>query len=289
MYLSLLGNSSLWSVTKTRVAKAKADALKQEDVLRRTSLYKYVSFLSRLYIFIVADVQTYAGVGLSKSGSTLNVIAATEKKLGGIKVGKNLYMTDESLNATGGEVDVLDSRLRRLEINQANLYILLESLHKFGVQANLIMVEDFQSLKVTHLKVADATVEAVGKECLTDDISFLRPSSSFVITNGLFLNQLTTAQSISSDGDTYLINTADKIADDTSRGKIYRSSVTIRDDKAYGAGLVNTRSQNGVRTWKGEGTAESAQISFDAFPSLESSFTLDGDWSLSADGYFTLD
>ena len=54
MYLSLLGNSSLWSVTKTRVAKAKADALKQEDVLRRTSLYKYVSFLSRLYIFIVA-------------------------------------------------------------------------------------------------------------------------------------------------------------------------------------------------------------------------------------------
>ena len=55
MYLSLLGNLSLWSVTKTRVAKAKTDALKQEDVLRRTSLYKYVSFLSRLYIFIVAE------------------------------------------------------------------------------------------------------------------------------------------------------------------------------------------------------------------------------------------
>ncbi len=31
MYLSLLGNSSLWSVEKTQVAFAKADALKQED------------------------------------------------------------------------------------------------------------------------------------------------------------------------------------------------------------------------------------------------------------------
>ena len=34
MYLSLLGNLSLWSVGKTRIASAKADALKQEDVSR---------------------------------------------------------------------------------------------------------------------------------------------------------------------------------------------------------------------------------------------------------------
>ena len=34
MYPSLPGNSSLWSVEKTQVALAKADALKQEDVSR---------------------------------------------------------------------------------------------------------------------------------------------------------------------------------------------------------------------------------------------------------------
>ena len=31
MYLSLLGNLSLWRVTQTRVAEAKADSMKQED------------------------------------------------------------------------------------------------------------------------------------------------------------------------------------------------------------------------------------------------------------------
>jgi len=32
MYLSLLGNLSLWSVKQTKVAMAKSDTLKQEDI-----------------------------------------------------------------------------------------------------------------------------------------------------------------------------------------------------------------------------------------------------------------
>ena len=124
-----------------------------------------------------------AGVGLSKSSNTLNVIAATDKKLGGIKVGKNLYMSGESLNAEAGEVDV-ESRLKQLEINQANLYILLEALNKFGVQGNLIMTEDFQTLKYTHTGSVNATVETEGKEFITDGVSFLRPNNFCVLSNG---------------------------------------------------------------------------------------------------------
>lgn len=230
-----------------------------------------------------------AGVGLSKSNNTLNVITATTTKLGGIKVGKNLYMEGDSLNAEAGEVDV-ESRLRQIEINQANLYILLESVHKFGVQGNLIMTDDFQTLKDTRLVEADATISSKGFNFLTDDVSFLRPSSAAIFSDGLLLNQPVNIEGVSlNDDGHYQLRTDTKFNETTARGKVYRSSVTIKDDKAYGAGLVRTGKQTAIKIWKGEGIAETAQVAFNAYPSLESSFTLDGDWSLSADGFFTLD
>ena len=231
-----------------------------------------------------------AGVGLAKNNDTLNVTAATEKKLGGIKVGNGLYMEGESLNAEAPEVDV-ESRLKQIEINQANLYILLESVHKLGVQGNLIMLDDFQTLKDTRLTDADATISSKGFNFLTDDISFLRPSSAAIFSDGLLLNQPIAIENVARrDDGHYQLRADSKFNETTSRGKVYRSSVTIKDDKAYGAGLIKTRkSASTNQIWKGEGISETAQATFNAYPSLESSFALDGDWSLTSDGFFTLD
>ena len=234
-------------------------------------------------------VQIYPGVGLTKSGDTINVVTASATQLGGVKVGRNLYMDGESLNAESSELDV-ESRLKQIEINQANLYILLESVHKLGVQGNLIMLDDFQTLKDTRLTDADATISSKGFNFLTDDISFLRPSSAAVFSDGLLLNQPIAIENVARrDDGHYQLRADSKFNETTSRGKVYRSSVTIKDDKAYGAGLIKTRNQGAYRTWKGEGISETAQATFNAYPSLESSFALDGDWSLTSDGFFTLD
>lgn len=186
------------------------------------------------------------------------------------------------------EVDV-ESRLKQIEINQANLYILLESVHKFGVQGNLILLEDFQTLADTQLSSVNATIEAIGKDVLVDDLAYLRDSNFAVVSDGLIYNQAVTLDSISKTADGYILTAAKNLKDTTKRGKLYRTTMTIKDDKAYGAGLVKVRRQSANKMWKGEGIAETAQVTFNAYPSLESSFTLDGDWSLTADGYFTLD
>ena len=226
-----------------------------------------------------------AGTG---SGNTISLAVASAQSLGGVKVGKNLYMDGDSLNAESSELDV-DGRLKQLEINQANLYILLEALNKFGVQGNLIMTEDFQTLKYTNRDSANVTIAAEGKDFKVDDISFMRPTSAVVVTNGLAFNKLVTVDSIKSESGEYILTADSKLNETTSRGKLYRSSVTIRDNKAYGAGLMKTKKQSANMTWKGEGSSDSQTLAFNAYPSLESSFALDGDWSLTSDGYFTLD
>ena len=230
-----------------------------------------------------------AGVGLKKSGNTFSLATASAQSLGGVKVGKNLYMDGDSLNAESSELDV-DGRLKQLEINQANLYILLEALNKFGVQGNLIMTEDFQTLKYTNRSSANVTIAAEGKEFIVDDISFLRPTGSVVVTNGLAFNKLVTVDSIESSNGEYILTANSKLNETTSRGKVYRSSVTIRDNKAYGAGLMKTKKQGGNLTWKGEGSSDAQTLTFNAYPSLASgNSTLDGDWFLTSDGYFTLE
>ncbi|MBR0061815.1 MAG: hypothetical protein IJP68_10100 [Selenomonadaceae bacterium] len=230
-----------------------------------------------------------AGTGLKKSGNTFSLAVASAQSLGGVKVGKNLYMDGDSLNAESSELDV-DGRLKQLEINQANLYILLEALNKFGVQGNLIMTEDFQTLKYTNNKSANVTIAAEGKDFKVDDISFIRPTGSVVVTNGLAFNKLVTVDSIKSESGEYILTADSKLNETTSRGKIYRSSVTIRDNKAYGAGLMKTKKQSANKLWKGEGSSDSQTLEFNAYPSLASgNSTLDGDWSLTSDGYFTLD
>ena len=57
MYLSLLGNLSLWSVIANASSYGKSGRVEAGRCIARTSLYKYVSLLSRLYIFIVAEAQ----------------------------------------------------------------------------------------------------------------------------------------------------------------------------------------------------------------------------------------
>ena len=70
---------------------------------------------------------------------------------------------------------------------------------------------------------------------------------------------------------------------------MYRSSVTIKDDKAYGAGLVKKRTHRNKKTWRGEGSATPQNIDFNMYASLASSYDLDGDFAFTSDGYFTLE
>ena len=73
MYLSLLGNLSLWSVIPNASSFGKSGRVEAGRCFVRTSLYKYVSFLSSLYIFIVAGLsKTTASSSESRTANKLS-------------------------------------------------------------------------------------------------------------------------------------------------------------------------------------------------------------------------
>lgn len=223
-----------------------------------------------------------------------NFQLASENQCGVIKVGKNLYMTQDSLNAAAASTDEFDARLKQIEINQANLYMLLQKDFSFGEKSNLQQVENFDPVSSTDTYAAQVYTTPSLKYLRIFEPGYLRVGGWFTVTNGRLNQEQTFVKSFAKWGDydtPYIAKLNAALENEypsTLTNYLYRSSVTIRDNKAYGAGEIKTRSQIGALTWKGEGNNDSQQIQFNAFASLESSFELEGDWSLTSDGYFTV-
>ena len=198
-------------------------------------------------------------------------------------------MDGDSLNAVAGDSDV-ESRLRQIEINQSNLYVLLEQAYGLGVQANLLLVENFRTLKATNQLSIDASIGSDNSSTVTID-EVTRDGAYYVLTDGLACNQLVKVTSIEKlDEDNFTLNITPKFKEKSTNGlaKLMRSSITIKDNKAYGAGLLKTKRRHKNKTWKGTGTSTTDNLVF-CFPSVESAADFDGDWSVTSDGYFTLD
>lgn len=228
------------------------------------------------------NVRLYAGRGLTRTGDTLNVNVASAQELGAIKIGKNLYMDGESLNAdSSGDVD---TRLKQLEINQANIFILLEEANKLGMKSNLIMVEDFKSLRDTRFYSKNATLAAASDSVTVDSFNHLRPDISVVITDGQRVNYLTNIDKIVSIVGNKTVLKVKAAPRSSTNAKLLRSTVTVKDGKAYGAGLIRNKRQTANKTWKGEGSSEVSQVTWNA----SENDSLDGDWLIN-DGYFTME
>ena len=235
------------------------------------------------------------GAGLWKNGNTVGLNVASPTQLGGVKIGKNLHMQGEVLYAEGGDVgDDIDARLKQIEINQANLYILLQKNFSLGNQSNLQQVENFDPVSSTDVYEARVYSTPSLKYLRVFDPGSLRVGGHFTVSNNRLLQEQTFIKSFAKWGDydtPYIaaLNAAlDSEYPSTLNNYIYRSTVTLRDNKAYGAGEICIYSQPSAKVWKGEGSSDSTQVAFNAFPSLESSLGLDGDWSLTSDGYFAL-
>ena len=224
------------------------------------------------------------GAGLWSENDTIGLNVAAADQLGGFKVGKNLYMEGESLNASAEETDV-ESRLKQLEINQANLYILLDATYGLGTQSNLQRVENYAPVSSSDNYSARAYSTQSKNYLRVFSPGSLRVGGYFTVTDGLSFAKR-------GDYDTpYIAHLAQTLSRDyKGTNYIYRSTVTVKDNKAYGAGEKKTRVRGGTtESWKGEGTSDSQTLTFNAYESLAGSFDLDGDWAFTSDGYFTVE
>lgn len=215
---------------------------------------------------------------------------ASETYKGVIKVGKGLYMTGDSLNASasasGGDTSEFDSRLKQMEINQANLYLLLESKldYDLGSRANLMLAENYAaSVDSTSEYEANVYSMASKTNLRVDDTGVLQQGAYYVVSNGLLDYEEVQINAVARGGDydyDYLLTLNDSLSSAYAKAnsKLYRTTATVKDGKAYGAGLIRTKVESRNQTWKGATASEPT--------TLESYCMNTGDSTITGDGYF---
>ena len=245
-----------------------------------------------------------AGVGLSRMGDTINfnyggglgvdslnnvnLLTGSASQIGGFKVGKNLYTSGDSLNASGGE---LEGRVNQLEINLANAFMKLNA-NNLDATANLWVVEDWKNNNATDLFKVD-----VGDGTLTDNSLMLVhqtscPAPGQVVTiacRGKSQEvQITNVAGFANDDGTknfHLIFdrniSADLLEDGSAvliaNGHIYRTTAGVADGYAYGPGNIK-RNYSYLTEWAGEHKVDSYSYAITPLNQVGATITGDGDW-----------
>ena len=96
------------------------------------------------------------GISISSAGN-IYLKRATDTEKGGVIITGNdgLYMDGETLKADGGD---FEGRVKQLEINQSNLFMVLNANNILGVTANLLLVEDFVKCDCTDTSKSSFTL-----------------------------------------------------------------------------------------------------------------------------------
>ena len=191
------------------------------------------------------------------------------------------------------DISPYDRRLKQIEINLANAYILLEKVYGLGDQSNLQLVEDYSPLNSTATYSAQVYSTASKKYLRVFDPGKLRMGGDFTITDGYIYQEQTHIDYLSKWGDydtPYIAGLSSALSRDYKGANyIYRTTATVKDNKAYGAGELRNNPVNSSVTWKGKEQIPAVTLPVDFYESLASSYELDGDWGFTNDGFFTLE
>lgn len=282
---------------------------------------------SNVSVVYGVDDKVKPGIGMTRSGDTLNVnIAnttllgggkigeglhmdndsitantASATKLGSIKVGKGLYMEGDSLCASvesiaGGEaeqIQLLNSRLAQMEINQSNLFMKLEAENDLGMTANLLLVEDFidkdcidqTSVPINYTSSGDTVLKTKA------NIKHLEVGNTYTAVYHAAEERfkMTTIERYQREDGYWQFRPAPSkpfLSNDTV---IYRTTATIKDNAAYGPGQMKGIKTGKKATWYGEGDEGTRTvIALDTSSVNSSKFTITEDGWLDSNGYFTL-
>lgn len=199
--------------------------------------------------------------------------------------GLNTQVTDLDAQVRAG-----NSRILQTETNIANLYLQLSTENDLGLTPNLMLIEDFTGESVCDTFSQPVTAAVAGTRVITlDDGTGLLSGSYYTLTDGVSSEQVQIVSIATSNGVTTVNVTTDiqntyTIANTTLR----RSTLTVGDGQAYGAGDVRAETFTFSRVWSGTSANNTATIELTTTLANKAAFELEGDYAFTSDGEFTL-
>lgn len=249
-------------------------------------------------------VATGTGLSISSAGN-IYLKRATDTEKGGVIITGNdgLYMDGETLKADGGD---FEGRIKQLEINQSNLFMVLNANNILGVTANLLLVEDFVKCDCTDTTsgscfidddvirykswnpISDKSFAKIGRyytlRCREKEAEILIPD---IIDSNLQSGEQAYVFYFDGDIDDWM-NLVSSWRNTSLPAKIYRTTAGIVKGKyAYGPGDLT----HGTLYFAWDGSAKTTTDSKMLLTTAgyAGRFDLSGDYGFTSDGYFTIE
>lgn len=198
--------------------------------------------------------------------------------------------TPETPAVDEAQLAAVNSRVQQLETNLANLYMQLSTESDLGLKPNFMLVEDFQGESVCDNFVQDVTTATAGSPVITlADGEGLIAGSWYTLTDGVN-SEFVQVVSIATNDTTTTVNLARNVVNTyaIANTKLYRSTMTVGDGQAYGAGDIRSETFTFSRVWTGVAANNSTTVELTTTLANQAAFTLEGDWAFTSDGEFTL-
>jgi len=199
-------------------------------------------------------------------------------------------LSKQILGSHASELPVLSNRIAQTEINIANLYMQLDAEKDLGLQANLLLVEDFidcDTVDLFSIKVNDE-VAGVNNVCV-DNIDGIIEGCMYFLSDGTRSQQVR-VQSIAKNENLYVV-----IFDDTlkytfnlPKTTLYRSTGLVYDNKLDGAGDLRSSTYRFSDVWTGATASAAQTLNLTTTQANSKNLTLSGDYGFTAAGEFTL-
>lgn len=187
------------------------------------------------------------------------------------------------------ELPHMEKRIAQTEINISNLFMQLDADKSLGLDANLLLAEDFidnSSCDLLKIKVDDS-VAGINSICVADVTGILE-GHFYTVSDGT-KNQTVRVNSIAKNGSLYVVVFSENLRYTFNLPKtyLYRSTGLISGGKLSGAGEMRESVFKFSDVWLGESSSSEKVLTLSTTLANKKNFTLDGDFAF-ADGFFTL-
>ncbi|MBR4641566.1 MAG: hypothetical protein IKO74_02450 [Selenomonadaceae bacterium] len=194
------------------------------------------------------------------------------------------------LGGDASNIPKMNSRLTQAEINLANIYLQLKSKEELGIEGNLLMIEPFTDKDCCDMYACKVIVAVAG----VDDIQLetdkdILVGSWYTLTDGTN-SELVQIKSVARN-DTKVVAILEQNVIYTynlNNTQLLRTTSTIGDQSAGGAGDIRATTLNFTETFTGTGGNAEQVLPLNTTQNNANNFTVTGGGTFTVDGYFTL-
>lgn len=198
----------------------------------------------------------------------------------------NLILGDDAAN-----IPKMRTRISQAEVNIANLYMQINAETALGLKPNLLLIDDFKdsTCRDSYKTVVEHSVAGVADICV-ENVAGLHAGSWYTISDGVH-NEFVQVKSVARNGIVEKAILKDTVVNtyDLPKTKLYRSTVSVRNDTANGAGNIKTFNQTFDTVWEGTSQDNPVQtLTLNTKNSNLDGFILSGDYAFNSSSQFTL-